>query len=254
MRSTEAQDLNSRPLVRTQDGFIIGAPGLLLHALRLRILALAEQTGLLRELAERFADGCWAGVARSLTYLSHDELGQPPLDPGLPAFRHGLFSLDTDKALYVQLASDPLNDYSGQSPDSWHDDQLMGSLQAHAGAVEQDIFSGNSPRMRFCSCTCWFLLDEFVTGLKKTASPELLLQPFELDVIAQLDGGDLLTLLRYAAATDELREHMKVFVFSQLDEYHIFRKHHYSYYLSDETPPDVYITPGTGLELQTGSG
>ena len=137
--------LNSRPLVRTQDGFIIGAPGLLLHALRLRILALAEQTGLLRELAERFADGCWAGVARSLTYLSHDELGQPPLDPGLPAFRHGLFSLDTDKALYVQLASDPLNDYSGQSPDSWHDDQLMGSLQAHAGAVEQDIFSWEQP-------------------------------------------------------------------------------------------------------------
>ena len=72
------------------------------------------------------------------------------------------------------------------------------------------------------------------------------MQPFELDVIAQLDGrGIRLTLLRYAAATDELREHMKVFVFSQLDEYHIFRKHHYSYYLSDETPPDVSIyNPG----------
>ena len=80
----------------------------------------------------------------------------------------------------------------------------------------------------------------------------LALRCAELDWISLLDGGEALTLWQDISARRKARRRSEVMVFSQLDEFELYRSHRRTYYISDEAPPDgLTIEPGTGLSLRT---
>jgi hypothetical protein len=245
--------LTSRPIVRTTDGFILAAPGLLLPALRHRVVTAAREWGLLDDLADRFTDACWHDVLESLRSMGLDRVDIEPMGgEGLSCHRDGFFAIDTDKLLYAQLLCDDLGEYTDRVFGEWHPTGLIQRLQDRAQRAEMHAFSISAPANEMLAL---YLVTSpgrsFFAGLTGSESPDLLLQPDELSVIAQVEGRDPLALLRYARASSEVRQQVHLLAFNQLDEYQVFRRQHYSYYLSDERQPTaINIAPGSGLALR----
>ena len=250
--------LDTRPIVRMGDGkIIVGAPGLLLPALRHRVIHLAKGFGVLDQLATRFTDAVWRNVNQSLRFLGHYRVGlRLPQPTTLRCYRDGFFSLDIDKLLYVQLVSDDLEGYADTVFDSWKAEGLADSLENRARAAEEYAFSlpraPNELMMLFLMASPG---RSFMLGLgppvPPVEAPRLAMTAADLETIALLRGGNPLTLLKYAEASEKVRCRTHVFAFSQLDEYHLFRSRGYSYYVSDDGRPDmITLDPGMGSVLR----
>lgn len=241
---------NRQPLVRLGDDIIVAAPGRLQTALTNAILEQAVAYGVIADIAGRYTRSCWRNVVHSLRLLGHRRLAFNQDPPSVDCYHEGLFSLDTDKAIFVQLACDDLMDYQ-ESSDIWSPTKLTEVLDHQAERAKDLLFSTAPP----CKDVLFLTLlsspgRSFVTG-GNSMPLSLLLQPDELETIADVESGDDLALLRYAKASNELRATCPVFVFSQLDEYELFREHRYSYYLSDNRRPTfLSVMPGWGLGLR----
>jgi hypothetical protein len=67
----------------------------------------------------------------------------------------------------------------------------------------------------------------------------------DLAGIAHLEAGNPLVLWKYAYASDHVRQIAGINRLSELDEFHLYRKNRYSYYLSDEKKSNlITILPG----------
>ena len=133
-------DLHQKPLVRFGDEYVVPIPSSLLHGLRHRILGLALEHGVLSELSHSFRDVIWTEL-EVLLRMS----GSAPAQDGLPnpcptTFREGLFTLDSDKALYVQLATD---DWEGSTerigPARWDVSSLLMELDHRNSEVVEHL-------------------------------------------------------------------------------------------------------------------
>jgi hypothetical protein len=80
----------------------------------------------------------------------------------------------------------------------------------------------------------------------------LVMGPEDLDVISLLEGRDRLALWKYATASGRVRDQCRVFAFAELDEFHLYRSHRHSYYLSDEGRPTlISVQPDGAVALKT---
>jgi hypothetical protein len=219
---------------------------------------LACEYGSLDTLAEEYRYAVWRTIARSLDFLQHEprQVPLPPMPSGMPTV-DGVFSLDADKALYVSLTTDDFREYDrDQVLGTWKCPELSEQIEERQKTVEQFLVQSSS---RLNEIIVLHLLAGIGRGYSlgigsppaPLESPTLFMSASDFEVVALLESGNPMVLRQYARASTRVRDHTRVFAWSELDEFSLYRGNQYSYYFSDETRPTaITISPGSGLNLR----
>ena len=244
-----------RPIVSTADQYIVISPGGLLPFVRHAIISRAVELGLSAQLAEAYEAALAPRIHWAMTFLGCPAL--PNLTPDLPVseFRGWFFSIDRDKVAYVLLVSDPLTDYSHETVyGEWSDKTLAARIEAQLSRVEERLILGRgAPNDILHVILLQGIGRAGAVGFGARPGPlhahRLVLSVSDLEVISMLQGGQQLALWQYARCSDRIRDKTKVLVWSQLDEYQLYRARNYSYCFEDSQPPTfMSISPsGAGL-------
>ena len=76
----------------------------------------------------------------------------------------------------------------------------------------------------------------------------LLLTASELEILSQKYSSEILVLYKFAKAQKVIREATKVISWSTLDEFELYRKNLFSFYLDDGPKPNIVIVEVGGRE------
>ena len=253
--SFEFGQLHHTPFVKAGDRYIVPVPSLLLIALRHRILCIAQSHDVLAELVGSYRGAIWTEVEELLGYLYSRRI-PIALPRSTPTnFVEGLFSLDSDKALYVQLATDSLSNFAGgHEPSQWDVKDLAEELDERAGEVVRYLSTLSPSPDRVLVLTILQAVGRaFVAGFgdPPAGSLQLAMSASDLRIIILVEARDSLVLWKYARAHHRIRETVRVITTDVLDEYEMYRASQHSYYFSDKRQPDlIAIVPGDGLEMR----
>jgi hypothetical protein len=253
----DSGDLQTRPVVQVGERYIMAIPSMLLVAARHELLRLAFEYGIQYTLAQHYHQAIWHTVIQSLGFLHNISL---PLSlsvpPNIPCCQGDLFNLDTDKLIYAILVTDSLEGYDlHHAFSTWPIEHVQAELEKHLRAAEEAIFSNYSPneilflvlfqqigRSVFLH---YRRLETFLTSLK------LNLTAADLETIAFLEGGEQLTLWKYARLSSKASEHTHIVSTGELNEFYVYRKYGYSYFIPDKQKTSVIgMLPGGAGELR----
>ena len=253
--SFEFGQLHHSPFVRTGDEYIVPVPSLLLTALRHRILCIAQQHGVLADLVEAYRSLIWNEIEELLDYWESQPIPVDLPEPVPSAFTEGVLSLDSDKALYVQLATDDLNDFvGGYEPSQWNANDLVKELDERAAEVVRHLSARKPAPDRILILTILQPVGRFFVGGfgdPPDNSLRLAMSASDLRTMTLVDTGDPLGLWKYARADHQIRQSVRVIATDVLDEYEIYRTSQHSYYFSDNRQPNlIWVAPGYGLEMR----
>ena len=253
--SFEFGQLHHTPFVKAGDRYIVPVPSLLLVALRHRILCIARSHGVLAELAESYRGAIWTEVEELLGYLH--SLRIPIMLPDRTPVNivEGLFTLDSDKALYVQLSTDSLNDFAGgYEPSRWETQGLVEELTNRATEIVEYLGAQRPGPDRVLILTILQPIGRaFVAGFGTPPEDSLwlIMSASDLRTIILVEARDPLVLWKYARAHDRIRQAARIIATDALDEYEMYRARQHSYYFSDGRRPNlIAIVPGSGLEMR----
>jgi len=247
--------LHHTPFVKTGDRYIVPVPSLLLVALRHRILCIGRNHGVLADLAESYRGAVWTEVQELLGYLHSFRIPIELPEPRPADFVEGVFALDSDKALYVQLSTDSLNDFAGEhEPSRWEVEDLVKGLTKRATKIVKRFLSQSPGPSRVLILTILQPIGRAFAagfGVPPRDSLWLVMSASDLRTIVLVEAGDQLVLWKYARAHDRIRQALHIVATDALDEYEIYRASQHSYYFSDKGQPDsIVIAPGDGLEMR----
>lgn len=248
--------LHLKPLIRIDNKIVVSEPGVLLATLRHHLILEAIKQNLSKELAKQYRLAVWENVIEMLDYLEiRLRQSYAPLNDDDPYF-HGLFVLDRDKALYVQLITDDLSDYAADTVfGDWQAQKFCDPLYKLSADTEIALFSQEQGPNEVMDLV---LLQSLGRGVMMAfidrSAPHgkvwLCMSASELETIAFAEGGDPLVLLKYARARRAIHNKARIFSVEQSNEFQLYRKHHHSYYISDEKfPTDLIIPPGFAGEI-----
>ena len=249
--------LDARPVVRIGDHAILAAPGLMSAAIRHAIIRLAISHQILEGFAVAYRETVWRSISRALRLLGHQpaRLPLPSIADETP-LSDGLFSLDTDKALYVLLATDSGEGYQiNETFGHWDAKGLAEALDARQLEAEEFIFGATQGLNELTTLVCLHSFGRsyaigFGDPLPPLHSPRVIMRPSSLEVISHLESRDQQLLRKYAIASNKAHQRSQFFSWSPLDEFAIYRGNQYSFYLSDGAKPNlVSVASGTQLEI-----
>lgn len=241
--------LLERPIVEGGDFYVVALPTRLLTALRHALVNLTIDAGLRDDVVARYTQSVWGTVLESLLCLNIEPVTNQDQDlPPVPNTTEGLFKLDTDKALFVILATDPLREYDAeQAFGTWRLGDLQTTIEASVDSTLQRLFKLPIPPNDI-------LILEVIQGIGRSYAvtircsqslPLLHLSAADLQAIAHIEAGDSLVLWKYAHASERIRRVAHINRISDLDEFHLYRNNKHSYYLSDEEKYNsITILPG----------
>lgn len=251
-------DLQPCPIVQAGQHYIVALPGMLLAAARHALICLALEYDVQDELAQQYHADVWRSVVQSLGYLGNPLLG--PLETETPASRgwqHAFFHLDTDKILCVLLITDTLKGYpSDWVFGRWQVEQEKGDIAAYIRLVEERLSKWSSPPREV-----FFLVLVQPAGRTlfwnhqgldaQASSLRLVLTAGDLETLAFLESDEPLALWKFAYHSWNIRQHAHVWASGELNEFDLYRKYGYSYYISDqERPGIIHVLPGGAGELR----
>jgi len=253
---TEAEkyDLNNgplhlKPLIRIDNKIVVSEPGVLLATLRHHLILEAIKQNLSKELAKQYRLVVWGNVIEMLDYLQIGLLqSDAPLNDNDPYFE-GLFVLDRDKALYVQLITDDLSDYASDTVfGDWQAQKFCDPLHKLSADAEIALFTQEQEPNEVMDLVLLQSLGRgmvmaFIDRSAPYGKVWLCMSASELETIALAEGGDPLVLLKYARTRKAIHDKAKIFSVEQLNEFQFYRRHHHSYYISDEKFPTALIIP-----------
>jgi hypothetical protein len=251
-------ELFSKPLVKWKDKIVIYDVGVLLATLRHLVLCAASQFGLLPELAIRYRLALWHTAVSLLEdmKIKRKKISVPRMDEPLPLIED-VFIFDVDKALYVQLVSDDLEDYDKNVVfGHWQIEGLIEKLGERQKLIEDYLYCSSSGLNEIFVLILIETIGRWhVAGVKEVEqehfSSRLPMSVSDLETITMLRGGDPLLLYKFAKAGEKIRKSTKVFSFSILDEYYHYKEHKESYYFSDEEKPThIIFRPGDAGKLR----
>ena len=226
--SNDFNQLQQTPFVRTGSKFIVSNPTWLLTGLLLRILSISKEYGALAMLDDAVSEGVWTEVQGILENWNAHQIASPLPQTKRSRFREALFSLDTDKAIYLQVATQNLQECSGQyEPPSALNDQLAKEMKARTEAMVRDLSSSvtTSPVRVLAMIVYQQVSGATYIGLGTPVEDSiwLVLSASELRTIAILDSDDPLALWKFSRAAHRVRNFAKVISFNTLDEYAFYR-------------------------------
>ena len=242
----------TKPLIRLGEELVVAFPGLLLAAARHRIVEMALAADGVGQLVEGFVEAVWRDLDQSLKRLDHARLKSTLPDLSLPGWRDGFFRFDTDKVLYVSLITDPLDSYdAGELFGKWKPPVDEGVFGLRAAEIRSRLNEMEPAAKELM----WLVILQGVgragaLPLPETGITTIAMSAEELSVISYLEGGQSLTLWKYASALSRLSEQTRSFAFDELDRFGLFRGNDYSFYLSDERPPNfLSVAPDYTVSL-----
>jgi len=250
--------LHARPLVRINSNIVVAQPGILLAALRHHIVKLAIENGHKEEVVRRYRAAVGDSIEEALSYFKLEPIKLPvaPATDKDP-FVDRLFILDTDKALYVQLIVDDLSDYATQEVFGlWQNEGIVPVLEKRQRDIEASLFSKTpAPNEALVLVLLQGVGRQAVFGFDEPLAPfrshRLIMNAGALETIALAEGGDPLALLKYARSQDRVCESTSVLSTNPLDEFQMYRRGDYSYYISDEArPTHLWVVPGFAGEIR----
>ena len=252
--SFEHGDLHHKPFVRIDDKYVVSNPSGLMAALIHRIFNLAYQHGNMHELVDAYRMVIWSEIEELLSFSGSHKSSTPLPYPEPTTFLEGLFALDADKVIYVQLATDDRADFVGQyEPAQWDVNELQQQLGQRLEEVVKHLKKAGGPTDHILT----------LTVLESTGRPcvvhlpnptfdylQLLLPGISFKAMSLADGRNPLWLWKFASARKKIHKKTEIWAFDILDEYAIDRRRQ-TYYLSDEALPDlIQIAPGEGLSVR----
>lgn len=237
------------PLVQADSRLIVANPSELAAALRHHLIVIAMDHECQDALASAFHLATVSQAQQTLIRMGAKPLGAPEPTASSLVTRQQ-FQGEANTIIDVGILTDNFSDYNPEDP--------FGHWDAMPGAVLQEILDPDGPPSPDDECTFRLAVTDGVArqtfiGIqaRRRPGPLLVVSLDELKVMTTLDGEDPLFLWRFAEAQDALHEAIRVFTFSVLDEYAIYRQHEQSYYLSDdERPTFLSVTPGSGVDLR----
>jgi hypothetical protein len=251
---SSANPILFRPLIRHSERYVVFSPHALLGALRTSLIRAALAAGHRPEFVDEFRRATFASVTSALDWMGIHPLQEPSFRERGSEVAESFFHLDTDKVVHVLLATDPLIDYTPESPnDHWDASGLRDLIDSRLRWVDANAPTG-APWVR--SILHLVVIQGFgravVLGLNHSGTSCLLthLNGAALDAIALFEGGDPLALWHFTRWSERLRRYARVMVFSALDEYGLYRSKGHSFYLNDDEKPNfVAISPDWGEGL-----
>lgn len=242
--TVELGTLHDQPIVRLGKTFIAACPGSLLDALAHRLNCLAVQHALTTEYSVAYNHAIRASVSESFRYLGIDLIQAPPTQLKLPPTVTELVAEpDADKVIHALVVTDTLDGYDvdGKSR-HWDMEPLTSCLVDRMKELEQQVHAAD-PAKRIL-----FLIVHQATGraygcgFDEFSEKSLfqMVSAADLRTIALLDAGNPLALWNFAEAAEGLRKkEVLLRAWNTLDKYGIFRKHEYSFCVSDDRLPNL---------------
>jgi hypothetical protein len=233
------------PIVQCGESFIVSCPESLLSALNHHIVSIAIEHGAQDWLADTYNLAVVQSVEKCFEYLDCAQLEWTPAnDEVVPGTRECVFWCDVDKFVFVIVATDRLDDFNQETPygTAASPPDLADLLEKRFLEAESSIYL-RTPNIN--GLLCMFIHQgvgraHFLGfGQVGVASLFQALSGSEFETFATLESGDPLSLWRFARDSSEIREKMFIQSWSALDEFGLYRSHHYSYYLNDGGPVNV---------------
>lgn len=225
----------------------------LLAVLRHSLINLSIEYNFISELKKNFELAIWNTVVKSLNTMDIKQLeySLPAYDKDL-SFKEGIFSIDLDKVLYIQLHTDDFSNYDKSIvfDRGYQIDNEI--LEQRALEVKCFILENN---LEIREVLIIVLVQTagrgLFLGLEHLVDDNCLIMSVnDLETIALLEGGDSLHLYKYAKAYRKLNSTAKCISIDFLDAYSIYRSKNKSFYLSDEKHPNViYFCVGEGRDV-----
>lgn len=247
--------LLERPIIKTDEWYIVALPTRLLSALRHALVNLTIEVGLRDDVVSRFTRSVWDTILEAMYCLNLDWVDHDQEDlPVVPNLKEGVFKLDTDKALCLVLAIDPLGDYdSTKAFGVWNFGNLQRQIEDTFDSMLARLLALPTPPNDILFC-------EIIQGVGRSYAvemrrlktfPFLYMTGADLLTLGHLEAGDPLVLWKYALASERVRDVAEITRVDELDEFHLYRSNRYSYYLSDqERYNSIAILPGHGGQLR----
>lgn len=244
--------LHHKPFLRYGDKIIVTMPCNLLGTLRHSIIILAIEYGFIKELNSKFQETLWNTTVRYLSIMNIEQIktqSQFLLKKSDSEYREGLFSIDSDKVMYVQLHTDNFADYDINVVYGMKD-MLKSEFEKRALELKSRILEEHEGIK-----TVFFLLllqpagRAMSLGINQLADEiHLMMSLNDLEVVSLLEGGDPLHLYKYARAKKQLES--KVNSWGFLDTYSLYKFKDKSFYFSDDVQPTMYHIPvGEGRDV-----
>jgi hypothetical protein len=248
--------LHLKPLIRIDNKIVVSEPGVLLATLRHHLILEAIKQNLSKELAKQYRLAVWENVIEMLDYLEIRIRQSYAPDNESDPYLEGLFVLDIDKALYVQLITDDLSDYASDTVfGDWQTQKFCDPLHKLSNDMEITLFTRGRGLNEVMDLVLLQSLGRgvvmsFIDRSVPYGKDWLGLSASELETIALVEGGDPLVLLKYARARKAIHDKVKLFSVEQLNEFQFYRRRHHSYYISDERlPTGIVLPPGFAGEI-----
>jgi hypothetical protein len=249
--------LLAKPLIACGDTLIVSAPEGLMTAATNYVISSAVRHHEVDAFAELYLHAVFRSVLLSLKYLGSQRLEydfQIPL--AISGCKEALFRIDNDKFMYLLLLVDTLDTYQVDEVSGvWETPGLEKQIAERFKAVEAEIYSKwPAPNELLCLLVSEGVGRAHMMGFKEdvtSVSEFLYINAHDLETIALLEGGNHLAVWRFARQHNLIRKTTEVFAWSTLDEFGLYRKNKYSYYLSDEKPYNVIsISPDYSAPLR----
>jgi hypothetical protein len=252
----EENNLLAKPIVKFKNKIIVSIPGMLLPATRNEVILLAKEYGLKENLAMRYNLAVWGNIIESMGYLDNRIINMPKCNPlDISCGKDAFFYLDTDKLIYAIMVTDQLINYESFSSE-WTTDDLGHKIEVRLEYIKGYIASFEQPPNEILFLVLIqgigrrYVLG-FGNGALPLQYPLLGLSAADLETIALLEGGERLSLWKYACSKEIIRKNTLVNSIGELNEFYIYRKNDYNYYLSDEPRPEgLFIAPEGAVELR----
>ncbi len=239
------------PLGRTHDGNVVLAlPGGVTMSIVHRTLVRALDAGIAGDLVDCLHRAQMTALHRAVGSMRWERVGTPDELVSPARFTERFYRFDVDKLVHVCSVVDTLDDYVAGSPfDHAPLPELVDELRARLPAVRAafrvmpDRGSvlhlvtlaplGRSYAMRF-------------SGTEIDLDSELLVAALgDIAVMAEEVDADPLGLWAFARAQRRLHDRAKVFSFSTLDEFAIYKGHGDGFYLGDDQHPTMMSVQST---------
>ncbi len=248
-----------KPFVRAGNEYVCVAPAEILPATIRELTRVAINTGLRDAFCEAYSDAVLHSVVQSLGFLGHESVLPQPQLPALtiPHARQSVFTLDTDKYLYVVLLVDGLENMDpAKVNDTFDMAGMIAQVDDRMPAAVNAILGAN-PKVNDLLClmvTEGFGREGF-GGLTKKGwekTPHLAISAEELSFVAYDRRRHPLELWDFALAWEALQDSATVLHTSTVGGFEFYLTHEHSFYASDESPrPNlVWFPPGGGGELR----
>ncbi len=255
----DALDLDDSPLFTKpilhdgEDRYVVAMPRALVLALCNALVRLAQKHGVEEDIASRYRWSVYFNVEQALNFMSNDRLLLREVQAEEAFILEGLFSLDSDKAIHVLLATDNLRDYdSAKATSDWTDGRgLADRLQACLREAEANFLERpDAPNDLLHLVLVQGVAPGVTTGLggpRDLLCALLMMSASDLEVIALVEGRDQLALWKYARSYGRVRERRPVLRLStQMDEFRHYRRYGHSYYFSDDYQDKPLMIPMGG--------